>query len=451
MKIIAYLYSDPICEASSSPTIWGWEVDQIYQDFDERRPQLQALVQACQNQPADYLLLRRLEELGNSVGEVTKCLAQLEVLGIHVLAIEQDYSSPQPNFISTSEIEELSNFEPVNSKANSLQLLELLETVQAHQRSRRIRQGHARNRLKALPPPGKAPYGYRRGKDRYAIDRSAAPVVKDFFEHFLLYGSLREAVRHLEKKHAKKISVSTGRRWLTNPVYRGDLIYQNNQVLTGTHMPIVSREEAAQVDRLLRRNRSLAPRTASASRSLAGLVVCGMCQSPLIVSRVTTPRRAQEYLYLRPSTCPHNSKCSSITYQEVLDQTIQRICQDLPQAVAGVNMPVMNRIKEGIEVAIANKQQVLDQLSKLVDSEILDQPTAELRTYNLRTEISELKAKLAQLPPVNLKEIAQAISIPQFWLDLSESERRFYFREFIQRIEIIRQETKWSLSLVFIF
>jgi hypothetical protein len=114
-------------------------------------------------------------------------------------------------------------------------------------------------------------------------------------------------------------------------------------------------------------------------------------------------------------------------------------------------MPVMNRIKEGIEVAIANKQQVLDQLSKLVDSEILDQPTAELRTYNLRTEISELKAKLAQLPPVNLKEIAQAISIPQFWLDLSESERRFYFREFIQRIEIIRQETKWSLSLVFIF
>jgi hypothetical protein len=114
-------------------------------------------------------------------------------------------------------------------------------------------------------------------------------------------------------------------------------------------------------------------------------------------------------------------------------------------------MPVMNRIKEGIEVAIANKQQVLDQLSKLVDSEILDQPTAELRTYNLRTEISELKAKLAQLPPVNLKEIAQAISIPQFWLDLSESERRFYFREFIQRIEIIRQETRWSLSLVFIF
>jgi hypothetical protein len=32
-------------------------------------------------------------------------------------------------------------------------------------------QRHARNRLKSLPPPGKASYGYRRGKDKYTIDR----------------------------------------------------------------------------------------------------------------------------------------------------------------------------------------------------------------------------------------------------------------------------------------
>ncbi len=59
---------------------------------------------------------------------------------------------------------------------------------------------------------------------------------------------------------------------------------------------------------------------------------------------------------------------------------------------------------------------------------------------------------LAKQPtPVNLRSVAQAVSIPQFWLDLSEVERRFYFREFIQQIQIIRQNQEWYLQIIFIF
>jgi hypothetical protein len=65
--------------------------------------------------------------------------------------------------------------------------------------------------------------------------------------------------------------------------------------------------------------------------------------------------------------------------------------------------------------------------------------------------MSALQAKLATLPPVNLRSVAQAVSIPQFWLDLSETERRFYFREFIRQIEIIRQDKEWELRVIFIF
>ena len=115
--------------------------------------------------------------------------------------------------------------------------------------------------------------------------------MKDFFEYFLLYGSLRGAVRYLAQKYGKKISVTTGRRWLTNPVYRGDTAYLNGDTISNTHVAIVSREEAAQVDRLLRRNRRLPPRSASAPRSLAGLVVCSECQSSMSVVSVTTPRK----------------------------------------------------------------------------------------------------------------------------------------------------------------
>ena len=438
MQIIAYSYSDPLLEPTPDPAVWGWEVDRVYQDLG-KRVELRQLICDAQAEPADYLLIRRLEELGDSVQEVSDTIAELEALGVCLIATEQPYNSRALRQDSST----------ANLRAD---LLLLLQEIQREQRSRRIRQGHARNRISALPPPGRAPYGYRRGKDKYALDRSASPVVKDFFEQFLLYGSLRGAVRYLAQRYGKKISVSTGRRWLTNPVYRGDTAYQNGQVVSNTHVPIISREEAAQVDRLLRRNRRLPPRTASAPRSLAGLVVCGECHSPMTVARVTTRRKDKEYLYLRPLLCHHSPKCRALLYEQVLEHTIEAICRDLPRAVAGMNLPQLEGVKSSLTMAIARQQEILAQLPNLIETGVLDSETAQLRAYKLRTEISELQAKLATLPPVNLRSVAQAVSIPQFWLDLSESERRFYFREFIRQIEIIRSNNEeWRLKLIFIF
>jgi DNA invertase Pin-like site-specific DNA recombinase len=432
MKIFAYTYSDPLLEPTPDPTTWEWELDAIYQDLG-KRSQLQKLFNDCKTEPPNCLLIRRLEELGDTLDEVSSRLAELEVMGITLIAVEQDYNSSQDS---------------PNLRA---ELLKLLYEIQHEQRSRRIRQGHARNRLDAAPPPGKAPYGYRRGKGKYIIDRTTSPVVKDFFEHFLLYGSLRGSVRHLAKKYGKKISVTTGRRWLTNPVYRGDTAYQNGEIISNTHAPIITREEAAQVDRLLRRNSRLPPRTASAPRSLAGLVVCNECQSHMSVTRVTMRKQEKEYLYLRPITCPKHHKCRALPYQQVLEQTIQTVCRDLPLAVALMNFPQLDAVKNSLNEAISRQQEVLNQLPCLLETGVLDVETAKLRAYKIRTEMSALQAKLATLPPVNLRSVAQAVSIPQFWLDLSEAERRFYFREFIRQIEIIRQDKEWELRVIFIF
>jgi len=421
MKIIAYIYTDPLLEpAIDVETYWeGWEVEQMYHDLGQRT-QLQQLLTDCQTKAADYLLVRGLEDLGDNLGQISDRLKVLEAMGISVIATEQP---------------------------NNTQSLNLLREVQ----SRRLRQGHARTRLDFAPPPGKVPYGYRRTQGRYSIDRSTSPVVKDFFDHFLLYGSLRGAVRHLAKKYSKKISVTTGRRWLTNPVYRGDTAYLQGEVISNTHAAIISREEAAQVDRILRRNSRLPSRTASAPRSLAGLVVCGQCQLHLTVIRVTQRHQNKEYLYLRVPNCPQRQKCPAIPYGEVLQQTIEKVCRELPLAVAGLDFTQLDAVKNSLGEAVARQQEVLQQLPTLVETGILDPETAKLRAYKVQTEISVLQGKLATLPPVNLRSVAQAVSLPQFWLDLSESERRFYFREFIQQIEIRRQGEEWELQVVLIF
>jgi len=435
--IVAYLYCDPLLDAPPDPEIWGREVDRIYLDWGERQ-QLKQLLQDCEADPPEYLLIRRLEELGDSLEAVRAIASELEVRGVEIVASEQDYQSSQLRSAEGADFRD--------------RFVALLQEVQERQNRRRLRQGHARNRIKALPPPGKACYGYRRGKDRYILDRSTAPVVKDFFDRYLLYGSLRGAVRYLEKKYGKKISVTTGRRWLSNPVYRGDLAYGTGKTIANTHAPILSREEAAQIDRLLRRNRSLPPRTASAPRSLAGLAICQHCQSPMTITRAIARNKKQEYLYLRPVRCPQQPKCKGIPYQQVLEQTIERICEDLPRAVAGMNLPNVDSIKGQLVAEIAKREEILAQISDLAMQDILDEETADLRSYKLRGEIAQLQGKIDGLPPGNLPAIAQAVSLRQFWLDLSEAERRFYFREFIRRIEIVRPSRQdWFLNLIFIF
>jgi hypothetical protein len=111
----------------------------------------------------------------------------------------------------------------------------------------------------------------------------------------------------------------------------------------------------------------------------------------------------------------------------------------------------MDGFKAKISQDIIDKQQTIANLPELIDSGILDRETVELRTYKLKTEISQLQSRLAAFPPVNLQSLAQAVSIPQFWLDLSESERRFYFREFIKSIDIDPQSSDLDLQLRFIF
>jgi DNA invertase Pin-like site-specific DNA recombinase len=437
MRTIAYTYSDPLLELPPDVSIWGQEIEIVYQDLGKRQQWFQLLAD-CRVDPPELLFIRRLEELGDSLKEISDRLKQLESLNIEIVALEQDYNSAH-----------FKQIEPANLKEN---LAKLFQEIQLVQRSRRLRQGHARNRLKALPPPGKAPYGYRRGKDRYIIDRSTAPVVKDFFERFLLFGSLRGAVRYLEKRYGKRISASTGRNWLINPVYRGDLSYGDREVIPNTHIPILSRDEAAQIDRLLRRNGNLPSRTASAPRSLAGLAICQQCQSQMTVTRTSARGKKKEYLYLRPMTCPLSLKCRAIAYQDVLEKTIARICEDLPYNVAKLNLPNPEARKVNFQTEITEKETIISQLSVLEKQGILDEETAQLRRYKLRTEIAQLQEQLNSLPPGDLKAIVKTVSLPQFWLDLSETERRFYFREFIQQIEIIRTSpSEWKLQLRFIF
>jgi DNA invertase Pin-like site-specific DNA recombinase len=437
MRIVAYRYRGVNDLAASPPgeldEVWLEPVEQVYIDIalptePGYRPERDRLLTDSQNNPPDLVLVDDLTTLGNDPEDVRHWVQTLESAGTKVVSL----SGAPVDLDSLLQGANLAN----------------------QQRRRRLREGHARNRLQALPPPGKPPYGYRRGQGRYLIDRATAPVVTTFVNEFLLYGSLRGAVRFIETRFGKRISVSTGRRWLTHPVYRGDLQYQDGNILRDTHAAIINREEGAQIDRLLRRNRPLPPRTAGAARSLAGLVTCQKCHQPLTISKTAPRGQGKSYLYLRPSGCPNQPRCKAIPYDEALHCIVTEICQVLPQAVAQFTARIPTELPAPgtrLQSQIDAKEAILAQLPDLEDTGILDAETAALRRYKLRGEVSALHQQLAQLPPVNLQELSQSVSIPQFWLDLSEAERRFFFREFIRDIQIVRQNNDWQVKLVLVF
>ncbi|AZB72447.1 recombinase family protein [Synechococcus elongatus] len=435
MAIVAYYALNPIWETLVAPETWPESPDRVFCDLlpAPDRPQLQQLL--TELQPGDRLWLRQLHDLGDRLDALLPVLqnCQKQSVQVQILGLEEPL--------------------PLDSAAG-LDLLPLWAEVQRSQQRDRLKAGHAKNRLQALPPPGPAPFGYRRGKERYAIDRAAAALVRDGVAHFLIYGSLRGAARYVTQKHQRAIAITTVRRWLSHPVYRGDLVYGSGAIVADTHPALVSREEAAQIDRILRRNRRLPPKTASAPRCLAGLVQCQTCQAHLVVGSTKPHRSDREYLYLRsPAACHQTPRCSAIAYDTCLQTVIQTICQQLPIAVAALEQPDQHPAKTTIASRQAELQRILSvELPDLEARGILDAETAAIRRLQIQTELVQLRDRQAQLSPVNLSELVQAVAIPQFWQDLSEVERRFFFREFIREIQLERRSRQdWSLQLQLVF
>lgn len=421
MVTLAYWYAHPLAVSDPAPPDWGEPIAAIYQDWESGRPALAQLLETCQHHPPSAVLLRDWADLGDTLPAIFGVVQQLGQMGIAVQIAGADPAG-RP-------------WDAPTAQALARQL-----------RSRQIRRGHAQQRVQHHPPPGPAPYGYQRQGNQYQIDPVAGPILRAFFEHFLLYGSLRGAVRHLAEGYGKTVAVTTGRRWLTHPVYRGDLAHRG-QVVRHTHPALLDREEAAQIDRLLRRNRTLPPKTASAPRSLAGLVYCGACQQRLQVTSASPRQSPARYTYLVAKGCPLQPRCRALAYDHVLHTLIHQVCESLPQAAAQVNATALASRQQDLAAALQAQASAQSQITTLVKAGILDADIGRWQCYQWQTRTSALQAQQAQLPPVNLQELAQAVAIPQFWLDLSEPERRFFFREFMRRVWLHRQGDTWTLEL----
>ncbi len=196
---------------------------------------------------------------------------------------------------------------------------------------------------------GKAPIGYLniRARDELGrevrtvhLDPDRAPLIEWAFKAYAsgnwtvsqLHGELTS--RGLvsvptPKQPSKPLAVSSVHRLLTNPYYKGDVIYRGVSY-KGAHEALVPAEVWYQVQSVLTSHKSAAEATQVHDHYLKGTVHCGACGSRLIVSNAKN-RHGNVYPYFVCSG--RHSKRTTCTRQAILIADVENLIEDYYQRV----------------------------------------------------------------------------------------------------------------------
>lgn len=191
---------------------------------------------------------------------------------------------------------------------------------------------------------GRAPIGYLNVRKRdelgrevrtIELDPERAPMIEWAFKAYAsgnwsvsqLHDELTSrGLRSLPtpKRPAKPLAVSTIHRLLTNPYYKGDVIYRGTRY-KGNHPALVPAEVWYQVQSVLTAHQCAVEATQVHGHYLKGTVHCGQCGSRLIVSNAKN-RHGNVYCYFVCSG--RHSKRTDCTRQAMLIEDVEKLVED---------------------------------------------------------------------------------------------------------------------------
>ena len=191
---------------------------------------------------------------------------------------------------------------------------------------------------------GKAPIGYLNvrkldelGRELRTVelDPERAPMIEWAFKAYTsgdwsvsqLHDELTSrGLRSLPtpRRPAKPLAVSTVHRMLTNPYYKGDVIYRGTRY-KGNQPPLVPAEVWYQVQSVLTAHQHAVEATQVHGHYLKGTVHCGQCGSRLIVSNAKN-RHGNVYCYFVCSG--RHSKRTDCTRQAMLIEDVEKLVED---------------------------------------------------------------------------------------------------------------------------
>lgn len=229
--------------------------DEAFSARTDKRPAFQEMFGLIKEQPADFLVVHKLDRFARSRADAAFYRSKLKEAGMKLVSVLERLDDSPESIIMEGILESMNEYYSANL-------------------SRETKKGLKENILNGKRNGGKVPYGYSL-IDHHLVPNKDADTVRRIF-HLYSEGM---GVTEIVKKTRSRIN--NIRPLLMNEVYLGHLISGENRC-ENAHEPIIDKETFYACQKRMQDKRMNAANRAKVDYMLAGLITCGVCGKRMI-------------------------------------------------------------------------------------------------------------------------------------------------------------------------
>ena len=409
----------------------GWIVTGVYIDAAKtarknmhKRAEFQRMIEAVKRGEVDLLLFCRLDRWFRSVADYYKVMEILQAHGCDWKTIDEEYDTTSANGRLY-----------INVKLSIAQ-------NEADICGERIDVVFDSKIAHGTVVSGSCPFGYRVNEEkRLEVVPEEAGIVQDAFNHFESTVSQRGTVKHIRETYGVNWCQATFQRMLSESLYTG--IYDRGGRKNENFCPtIISREQFAKVQSLLKRNARSAP--SGRVYIFTSILKCAECNHNLV------GYQTREYYYYRCNQHFQRGKCKH--NKSVREDMIEKWLFDNLESE-------LNRVRLEWEVKAAEKKKAalrtdkaalkrkLTKLKELYVNELIDIEEYK-KDYEIYTAaLRQLPEPAAEAPPdfEAVEKLLQA-DFKNIYESLTREEKRTLWRSVISEIRIDSENNITGIS-----
>lgn len=408
----------------------GWAVAGEYVDAGisgttGKRPQLQAMMAAAESGAVEVVICHKLDRFYRNLRQLLAALDRLKAAEVAFVSVDEnlDFTTPWGKL--------------------ALVVLGQLAEIYVDNLAGEVRKAKRTKARNGETNAALLPFGYRRVDRHTVIEEGEAGGVRLAFEMYVTgHVSHSEVGRALDDAGYKPRRRKGRDRWgrelvrmmLSNPFYRGDVVYRG-EVLPGAHEPIVSRGlwQATQDAAVKRQKCGRGNVRPFRAYRLSGLAFCSGCGARLVSQTVNGKAFAMDRNRERGGPCPqkHIARGAAVFYAQ-LDQVIARL--ELP---ADWREQIVKLANGDNGEAIRRERERLQEKQRRLAREFVEVGLSEVEYQRERAAI---RARLAQLVIPQEQDLTAAgellENLSDLWAEADEREKRELLALLFARIEI---------------
>lgn len=392
--------------------------DEAFSARTDKRPAFQEMFGLIKEQPADFLVVHKLDRFARSRADAAFYRSKLKEAGMKLVSVLERLDDSPESIIMEGILESMNEYYSANL-------------------SRETKKGLKENILNGKRNGGKVPYGYSL-IDHHLVPNKDADTVRRIF-HLYSEGM---GVTEIVKKTRSRIN--NIRPLLMNEVYLGHLISGENRC-ENAHEPIIDKETFYACQKRMQDKRMNAANRAKVDYMLAGLITCGVCGKRMI----GMSSKGKYYYYsCKTAGCKIYRK----------DDLEERVIKELDKRFAPTDEikalffdMVSKRVNGRVEDDNARKAEYIlrQRISKLIDSvqyaETQDDIKAIMEKVNeLRRQMPE---KVQPKQTVSREECDRFIESFCDIESMDRQEQRLLLRKTIEQIAVKPDEICLFMSI----